>query len=342
MDKEHVKALADLATVDQSKLEKLYEVAKIDALSQTKGEVVRWVGAWAGALALITTILGTFGINQLINNRVEQRVSAEVDRLKEEIEETQVLIHVALNESRDNLLKIDSTLDQALELEGNFKQKITEIEPLVKDLSVITDQAEFKLVLDNLIADFYTIKQVKAHLDLEYTTDISELLEKYQSVDVFAITTLDLLRSDDDESSLAQFVINGQDITSINENRITYSLNLFPPFERELNGKSIDEFRATKLRFRDATEHQEVADLAFDATNHLKSVHVRVTVNGVSVLNKTVAGMEFEKSANENGTFYILSEHDLEGSLLDPRAALEAGVTRRLEETTQATGSTRN
>ena len=211
---------------------------------------MRWVGTWAGTLALITTILAAIGVNELINNRVEDRVRGEIKTLHDEIESAKIEIKVALEQSREQLNEIDSTLQQALALERSFKSKITEIEPLVTEISDLTEQAELKLILDNLISDFYTIKDLKAHVEVHYSEEIDKLRNQYGfRLGHFVISTLDLQIPQDDNASVAQFVAPNE-IASLNKTGLSYQMRLFPPFELRLNGKPIDELKSGKIRFR--------------------------------------------------------------------------------------------
>lgn len=117
MSRGQFNSLSELVEIEQEKLEKLYEIARIDSLSHTKEEVVRWVGMWAAVLAVASSILAAFGINQLIDNRVTSRVTSELDRLQTSVQDTQVEIGVALEESRSNLNQIETSLSQASKFE---------------------------------------------------------------------------------------------------------------------------------------------------------------------------------------------------------------------------------
>ena len=63
-------------------------------------------------------------------------------------------------------------------------------------------------------------------------------------------------------------------------------------------------------------------------------VKIRITVNGVPILVKQFNTFEFGKQKDDDGDYLVTSLHELEGELMNPRAAFENGISSRLEQAT--------
>ena len=352
MSDERFTALTELANIDKDKLKQLYTLAQIDCLSKTKDKIVRWFGAWVVVFTLAITVLGAFGIDQLIAHRVSTRVSSEINKSQNEIEGLQVRIRKTQEEVNSEVTKakylmkelgekinsfepfekkLTGFIKRAEDQLDKFREKKTIIEPLVKDLANLAKQGDLKLALHKLIADFYTIKEVEVHVTLKYSKDLEKLILKH-GVRTFYMNNFALLRSKDIDDAIIQFSSDDESITMIGRRGLSYSLQWFAPYRDSLSGKLVEELKAGALKFYVGHEQEQMVDAVHEVLRFIEEAQVQVMVNGVRILSERVDKFQFSKRLDENGFFELSSIHDLGEKLKNPKSVFDSAVSSQLEQ----------
>ena len=282
-------ALAELAQIDKDKLERIYNLAKIDVLSEIKTDTINWLGKWAIIIAVTSAVLGAFGINEMIANRITTKVSNELANIRKNIDDARVQI------KRDSEL-IGSQLAQTTELEKEFRTKIEQIEPRVEKLSELTAVADTQLALYNLIASFYTIDDVAIRVQVDYSLSTEELAQRnvLKHIQQATINNIAFMRKGED---IAQFSkIAGSEV-GMNAHGVAYRLELYPPYWDKLNGVPIQTLTVDAIRFYDGSNNEKLLDDIAELRRFVRSVRVQILVNGVSILEEDVNKLVFANTA---------------------------------------------
>ena len=334
MSHERFTALAELAQIDKDKLKQLYTLAQIECLSEMKDKTVRWAGTWAVVFTLAISLLGYFGINQLIINLVSTKVLSVMAESRKEVQDAQVQVQVLAKGIEKEVIKREKTLTDIKETENRIKKKIADITPFVGELARFSEQVEFKLVLDNVIADFYTIKDVVIHVDLKYSKDIDELRQKIDLRNLI-VNHVSLLRAVDSKEKIGQFYADDKFITQIGDRGLAYSFEWFAPFRNSLRGQVINKLKAGALRFYFLTSNEQLVDEVFEAFRFLEEIHFQFEVNGVRIISEQVDEFKFLKSQND-GNFVLSTIHDLGEKLKNPQVAFDTAVSTRIADLQQS------
>lgn len=208
----------------------------------------------------------------------------------------------------------------------------------MEDLASLTERAELKLILDYIITDFYTIKEMDVYLEIEYSDEIQKLIDSTGFSDaMFIISNVDLLSIDEEgqEFSVAQFFPQTRQIGTLGPNGIIYPMSLYPPFRKDLYGMPVGDLKVTSIRFRESTKNEYAATRQLKAYDFVKSIDIRFTINGVSVLTESIDDLDFIKEPYDDGGYLVFAKFDLEEKLKEFKTIFEEAVTSRLKRTKQ-------
>ena len=347
MTNERLEELASLLEMDAEKFRRIYNLMLIETLSETKEKILRWLGTWAVILAVVTSVLAAFGIDQLIANRVVTQVNEQIDSntklLRDSVNSmvSQIMAQVSEEEERleEKIAAVNSTmnttnsaLSQANKLMQSYKDKMSEIEPLAERLvDILKDEDELTLFLYNIKSDFYTIKTLKAHINIEYTEDIHKLEEMHGfSRRILTFDMLDLQHAETKDVSVAQFVSITRGITTVGSRNIAYELELFAPYREGLTGEPINGLEIGSLRVRNSASTIHRANEIMEAYGYIKSARIIVSANGIRMIDENIDNFVFQKS---DGDSEITATYTLAMGQWNAKEAFDSAISRQLEET---------
>ena len=333
---EWIKSLADLTQVDNEKVRRLYEIAQIKTLAETKRKIIQWAGAWAVILAIVTAVLGAFGVDQMIRNRVVTQVSHELANQRERIENAKHILSSSLGQVEAQRQQVDEALKTAASLEQEYRNTISEIAPLVQDLTELERVTNFKVALYGILAEFYTIRSFHVGINVAFVKEVTELVEEHgYSMNELMFSSLDLQTKENGEyRDVAQF-FSEDSPTIVDSKNLHYSFELYAPFKERVLGVAMNEVRFNSVKFRKDISSDNLAGRQIRAYSFIDSIKVQVNVNDVPIVVEEIDGPEFAREQMEFGgqqATLVMTRLDRDSGYWELKELFDVAVSRRLEE----------
>lgn len=156
------------------------ELVRTALLQNTKDAIFQWFTGWAtiwgaifGAIGIIAVILGIFGLNEVVTNRVTQKVEEKINELKDDIRLRQHELDLAVAEVDKTKQRLESRMR---EVENLINARISQqfAEPRIRETFQEVAENQASKILKEEIQP--AVDRFRADLQNEYQA-LSEEIE---------------------------------------------------------------------------------------------------------------------------------------------------------------------
>jgi hypothetical protein len=184
------------------------ELVRTALLQSTKNEVFQWFTGWAtffgtifGVIGLIVAILavglGVFGFNELVINRVSQKVEERINEIKADIKSRKDELDMAIKEASSAKSKLEierGTLNAEVQTLREQREELDkEVDALRGErdnIAFILKETSFVVALHKLRYDLYQIRNLEIRSIIVLPKDNYEWIKQHNDDTNFSITLI--------------------------------------------------------------------------------------------------------------------------------------------------------
>ena len=178
------------------------EFVRIAVLQSTKDEIFQWFAGWAtilgafgGGIGLMLVVVGVFGFNELVTNRVSQKVEERINEIKADIKSRKDELDMAIkkaNSAKSELEIETGTLNAEVQTLREQRDKLGEEVNALRGerdkIASILKETSFVVALHKLRHELYQIRHLEMRSIIVLAKDNYEWINRNRGETDFSIT----------------------------------------------------------------------------------------------------------------------------------------------------------
>ncbi|WP_133512926.1 hypothetical protein [Candidatus Thiosymbion oneisti] len=152
----------------------IFELGKIEALYTIRKDVFLWLSG----IIVVLSLLGYFGISELISNTVKNEVESELENMKELIGNVTWAAQQKIVTAKEKVDLLNKSVDELTEKKSELENSLVMLREKRDELQKIIENENLSKIFAKIASDFYTIKVFSIDTKFEFDLDKEQFIDE--------------------------------------------------------------------------------------------------------------------------------------------------------------------